>query len=279
MRWRELAAADVPAHDDAIGAIYDGRFDVVVVRAAFDAAVLGEVGRRLDSETFDPGWERPNQRMPPEDVQLLGTDAPATPTYRAPRGVSLEAYLAGAAAHDGRAAAMFGPGYDAVGEIRAVLARLAGGRPVALARAADGRGYAPFTIRRLADGTQIGLHHDNHYALDLYRELAPQLDTRTLVSFVATLRGPRAGGELVVYGARSDDPAVPRLAGGFAYDLPAVEAAYPSARFVTGAGDLFLLAAGRCLHRVERIVGPPSRVTMGGFLALDRAHERVLFWS
>ena len=44
-------------------------------------------------------------------------------------------------------------------------------------------------------------------------------------------------------------------------------------------GDLFLLASGRCLHRVGKISGPKARVTMGGFLALDKARERVLFWS
>jgi len=44
-------------------------------------------------------------------------------------------------------------------------------------------------------------------------------------------------------------------------------------------GDLFLLASGRCLHRVRPIAGPQSRVTMGGFLALGKDHTRVLYWS
>jgi len=44
-------------------------------------------------------------------------------------------------------------------------------------------------------------------------------------------------------------------------------------------GDLFLLASGRCLHRVNRIGGPQSRVTMGGFLAMDKNRSRVLYWS
>ena len=44
-------------------------------------------------------------------------------------------------------------------------------------------------------------------------------------------------------------------------------------------GDVFLLASGRCLHRVSPIQGAKARVTMGGFLALDKPRERVLFWS
>lgn len=221
---------------------------------------------------------RPNQKMPVEDLQILGTDTPATPTYQAPRGPSLDAYLTSAAAHAGEAA-VFQPGFDAVHEIRVVLSHFSGARPVALAHAFDGRPYVPFTIRRLVDGKQIGIHHDDHYRLDLYHELSQQVDTRTLVSYVATLRAPQAGGDLFVYGATAHDPDVPKLANGFSYDLAAVEARYDQQRFVMNAGDLFLLASGRCLHRVGRIAGPLARITMGGFLALDRQREGVLFWS
>ena len=96
---------------------------------------------------------------------------------------------------------------------------------------------------------------------------------------MATLRAPLAGGELFVYGATSDAADVPKQQNGFSYDLTAVEARYDCARFVMNPGDLFLLASGRCLHRVGRISGPQARITMGGFLALDKARERVLFWS
>jgi hypothetical protein len=33
-------------------------------------------------------------------------------------------------------------------------------------------GFQPVTIRRLVEGKQIGIHHDFHYGLDLYRELS-----------------------------------------------------------------------------------------------------------
>jgi hapalindole-type alkaloid chlorinase len=96
---------------------------------------------------------------------------------------------------------------------------------------------------------------------------------------VATLRAPLAGGELFVYGATSDAANVPRLPNGFSYDLEAIEQRYERARFVMNPGDLFLLAAGRCLHRVGRVDGQQARITMGGFLALSKARERVWFWS
>jgi hypothetical protein len=40
-----------------------------------------------------------------------------------------------------------------------------------------------------------------------------------------------------------------------------------------------VFASGRCLHRVNRIDGPRARVTMGGFLALDKDGRRVFYWS
>ena len=280
VRFLDVAAQDCAAVANGIEQMYDDSLDVIVVRAAFNAALLAEAGERLDSQdAHSLGWSRPNEKMPVEDLQILGTDTPATPTYQAPRGASLHAYLASAAAHAHEATAVFQPGFDAAHEIRSVLSRFSGARPVALAQAFDGRPYVPFTIRRLVDGKQIGIHHDYHYRLDLYQELSQQVDTRTLISYVATLRTPQAGGELFVYGATSDAQDVPKLPNGFSYDLAAVEARYDHKRFVTNPGDLFLLASGRCLHRVGRIAGPSARITMGGFLALDRARARVLFWS
>ena len=50
-------------------------------------------------------------------------------------------------------------------------------------------------------------------------------------------------------------------------------------RPATEIGDLFLLASGRCMHRVNRIAGPKARVTMGGFLALTTDWQRAFYWS
>lgn len=281
---RVVRFVDVDSRDDSavangFEAMYGDTLDVIVVRGAFDAATLEEAGQRLDSDARELGWSRPNEKMPVEDLQILGTDTPATPTYQAPRGAALDSYLTSAATHGSEAEAVFKPDFGATDEIRAVLKHFAGGRPVEVPRASDGRRYVPFTIRRLVEGRQIGIHHDYHYRLDLYQELSQQVDTGTLISYVATLRAPHAGGELFVYGATSEAPDVPKLPNGFSYDLAAIEERYDCARFVMNAGDLFLLASGRCLHRVGRVAGPRARITMGGFLALDNERGRVLFWS
>ena len=109
--------------------------------------------------------------MPSEDIQIIGTDTPALPTYSAPRGASLDAYLASAERHRDQGQHVFDDGFAAIDRIAGVISRFAGGRPVETARAADGREFVPFTVRRLAHGKQIAPHHDYHYPLALYDEV------------------------------------------------------------------------------------------------------------
>jgi hapalindole-type alkaloid chlorinase len=279
VRSLDVRASEAARIANGIDDLYNDLLDVIIVRGAFAPEPLAAAGAKLDRDDVSPGWARPNEKMPVEDIQLLGTDTPATPTYAAPRGASIDAYLESAARHQADADGVFQPDFDATREFQKVLGQCAGGRPVAIATNADGRAFVPYTIRRLVDGKQIGIHHDYHYPLALYKDLAPQLDTTTLVSFVVTLGAPQAGGELFVYAAGPNTPDVPKLPNGFQYDLDAIEKRYHFAKFVMEVGDLFLLASGRCLHRVGKIGGPRARVTMGGFLALDKARERVLFWS
>jgi hypothetical protein len=278
VRHLDVDAADGVTVANCIEDMYADTLDVVIVRNIFSLDAFEAVGALLDTDAQDPGWARPNIKMPVEDIQVLGTNTPATPTYQDPRGATLDAYLLNAGMHK-LARTVFDEGFDATHEIQSVLSRFSGGRPVDVPVAADGRRYVPYTIRRLADGKQIGIHHDYHYRLDLYKELSLEVDTGTLVSYVAMLHAPETGGELFVYGATSDDLDVPKLPNGYSYDLTTIEDRYDIARFVVNAGDLFLLASGRCLHRVGRINGPRARITMGGFLALDKARTRVLFWS
>jgi hypothetical protein len=260
---------------NTIEALYDGTLDVLVERGAVSGAPLAAVAAAIERGDQQPAWTRPNAVMPPEDIQVLGTAA--TPTYSTPHGPTLEAYLATADWYD--QSPLFGSAFDPTSAITAALARHAGGRPVEVLHATNGRRFAPFTVRRLGEGKGIGLHHDLHTSLGMFKDLAPQLDTSTLVSYVVTLQGPDAGGELCVYDLAPDTPDAPKLPNGYQYDLPAVEARFGSVKVRTGAGDLFVFASARCLHRVSPVQGAKARFTMGGFLALSKDRSRVLYWS
>ncbi len=62
-------------------------------------------------------------------------------------------------------------------------------------------------------------------------------------------------------------------------DPRAVDARVAHSFFDLQEGDLIAFGSGRLYHRVEPVAGARTRVTMGGFLAFDTAHERVLYWS
>jgi hypothetical protein len=262
----------------AITGIYNGDLDVVIVREAFSRDLVAGLAKTLDRPDASETWFRPNAVVPTEDIYILGTDTPATPTCKAPSGASLEAYLESASKHETSARNALGNAVDAETEIRSLLEKMSDGRNVELAVAADGRRYVPYTLRLLKEGKQISVHHDYHYPLGLYNDLSQRLDTRTLISFLLVLQRPDNGGALIVYGLNSDDPKQPMLPNG-RWDLQAIEERYDRARFDLLPGDFALLASGRRFHRVEPVAGPHARITLGGFLALDKAQQRVLFWS
>lgn len=274
-RCIDVAADDAAPLANGIENLYDGLADILVVRGAVPAGPLAAAAAAFDRGELAPAWTRPNAVMPAEDIQVLGTAA--TPTYSTPRGPTLDAYL-GDADWYGKAQ-LFEESFDAIAEIRRTLSRFSGGRSVELLETPDHRSFAPFTVRRLTEGKGIGLHHDLHLSLQMFAGVAPTLDTTTLVSYVVTLQGPEAGGELVVYDVSPDTPNPPKMPNGFSWDLSAVEARFGSTKVATRAGDLFLFASARCLHRVAPVAGARARVTMGGFLALSKSRDHVAYWS
>jgi 2OG-Fe(II) oxygenase superfamily len=273
IRSVDVDARDLSSVRDGIVDLYEDRLDVIMIRGAFRRASLEGVGDELDRGDRDPGWTNPNARVPTEDIQVIGTAA--TPTYSTPQGPTVDAYLEGARKAKASATTLFA--FNPADEFQRVLSQLSGGRPVDVPPLSEGASFSPFTVRRLTEGKGIGLHHDYHYPLPVYSDLLPSLDMRTLVSFVVALRKPVAGGELVVYPVPRDLPDPPKQ--GYVWDLAALEQRFDSTKFVTDVGDMFVFASGRCLHRVAPVQGPIARITMGGFLALEKSGSKVLFWS
>jgi hypothetical protein len=45
------------------------------------------------------------------------------------------------------------------------------------------------------------------------------------------------------------------------------------------SGDLIVFNAGKHVHRVTPVEGSRPRLTLGGFLTVDRERTRLAFWS
>jgi hypothetical protein len=159
-----------------------------------------------------------------------------------------------------------------------LLAGAAGGRPVERLVGADGRPFAACTVRSLPEGQRIIVHNDHgHYQLPVYRGILDRLDTTTSLSFLVLLQAPEAGGELVIHGVTHADP-VPRTSFGMP-DGAAIAAQFPSRALAMAAGDVCVFAAGRFYHHVAPVIGATPRITLGGFMTLDRDHARVVYWN
>jgi len=260
-------------HGDAIEAAYDGRLVGLVVRRALPGELVAHAAAAL---TGSNAWTSPNRGMRGGEIRTIG-DA-ATPTFTHLRGPPDDLYAESAAAHSDRTAAVFGDAATALETVRRLLSALAGGRPAAPPAFDDQLSWPAFNFRALDPGEQIFAHHDNHFGLGVYRHLPGDLERSTLLSFFFTLRAPEAGGELIVYAARGDDPAVPRLPSRF-LDTATIEARYPAARLTLGAGDLLIFDAGRMVHRVAPVGGAHPRLTFGGFMTLSTDRSRLAFWG
>src|SRR5262249_34140096 len=162
-------ASEKEQYSNVINHIYDDALDLFQLRNAFPAEAMADLARKLDRDRDSISWARPNAVMPPADIFLLGTDTPATPTFKTPRGASLEAYLESASRHDAATAELVSSQFDFITSIEETLSQLAGGKPVSVPVSTDGRRYVPYTLRLLGDGKQIPIHNDYHYPLALYK--------------------------------------------------------------------------------------------------------------
>ena len=249
--------------------LFERRRTGLVLRGALPQDAVDRWVDAIGASAGDPAWDEPNSGMPGGHLRVVGEAA--TPTFRTPRGPSIETYQAAAALHAERTAAVLGE--DAWPALQAALG---GGvrRPVG----PSGVTWPGFSVRSLGPGQQIYAHHDDHYALEVFGDLDPGVSRDALLSWFVTLQPAEAGGELVVYGVDGDDPGIPVLPTRF-LDAEALDREGGPHRVALGAGDLVVFDSGRHVHRVTEVEGPRPRLTIGGFLGAYADGSGVACWS
>ena len=266
---------EIGDYSNAIEDIYEDKLDAIVLRRAFPLTVATTVAARVRAGSSLP-WLRPNKIGPSTDIEVLGI--PATPTFEAPRGPGVDAYFRGAEEYDAVIRTVFPADCEPGSYTESLIARVSGGRGVEAARDSRGRRFARFSLRSLPEGQCIIVHNDHfHFNLPVYTDLVSHLDTTISLSFFAVIQAPEGGGELVVHGLTHRDEA-PTFPNGMS-DAGAIQDRFQFEEFDLGTGDVIVFGAGKFYHQVRPVVGKRPRITLGGFLALDRDRKTVIYWN
>lgn len=280
----ECTLAEINQYHNCLSRIEDQKQCVMVVRSAFSSSLMEEASRRLSSTPLSTQLKSPNQGMPGGELLTLG--AAATPTMTALNGPSFELYLESAVQARHWEKSIFGE-LNAEEEVQTRLAALLSAlnqqRP-SYPASFDAENtsvqtyWLPFNYRILPPGVQIYSHHDMHYRLPIYDRLAQGYRKDLLLSWFVTAQSPQSGGELIIYGLRSDDPLPPMLPTRF-MDTEALERDYHKLKINLQAGDLVLFNSGLYVHRVSPVQGEKARITFGGFATLAQDDSHLIYWS
>lgn len=269
----EVQAAELAAQPEILADLFEARHTGVVVRGALPGAQA--LADRINDAGLADLWASPNQGMPGGELKVIGEAA--TPTFSKMQGPSVEQYGDAARSHAATMARVFGE-LEPTDRINQLFSGLNGGRPAGPARFDGDLPWSPYTVRALGPGQQIYSHHDLHYWLAVYQRLPEALDRTSLLSWFITVQAPQGGGDLTVYGLWGSDPNPPMLPTRF-LDTQALEARFGKHAFDLRAGDLVVFDSGRHVHRVTPVTGDRPRLTLGGFMTLDRDRTRAAYWS
>ena len=273
-RMKDLGAGELAQATHAIEEITDDQLDLVLIRGAFPREVTAAAREALAR----PGlpWLRLNEGMPSIDIDLLGW--PSFPTFKAPKGPTLEQHFAASAQYRPVIDSLFPAPFHPAARIETLLGAMNAGRPLQTPPAPEGKHHLPYTLRSYPHGVGTFSHCDDHFGLPFLAEVTAQLDTTTLISFVIVLQKSDAGGELTLHDLKRGRDVEPRLANGL-WDQQAIETRYRRHAIDPAEGDMFVFPAGRCFHRVEPVIGERRRITLGGLAALNKERTALWYWG
>ena len=169
-------------------------------------------------------------------------------------------------------------GNDIAGLVLAQIGRLALGLSVERPHARDGRQYALMNLRRLPPGGIIPPHCENEqFHRAAYDDLRSRLHLDALLSFYVSVRPADIGGRLAVHDATWSSLREQTKNGHLQVGGAIVDADFVS--FQLPPGSMIIFDGGRWVHQILPVEGTRNRWTMGGFLALGSARDRIFAWA
>jgi len=150
---------------------------------------------------------------------------------------------------------------------------------ISLKHKQSGVAAAAFTFRELCTGEgEFTAHYEGltfDFYMDFFKLLSPDISTHHMFSFFTVLQKSEEGGELLCFDIPCSRTTQKVLQSNVINDdeLGVIDfTTIASDKIIPvqpAAGDLFLFSSALTWHRVSRVTGPSSRITFGGFAAVD----------
>lgn len=180
-------------------------------------------------------------------------------------------------------------GKDIVGQLQELLLRFAPFEQVSpIIDKQNGHALVPFTVRELLPGKGELIVHCENLFFDEFPQffrLLQQFDIKeNKLSYFITLSAAEEGGELCCFDLNwstvkkrlNDD----LLENEHNQAIHIEQDPHIQRVFIKPApGDLLLFAGGNVWHRVEKVRGKQSRITLGGFIAQTNTPGKYYIWS
>lgn len=254
--WLTLEAELASNYPDGINQIYQGEIDGMLLKGVFSKAEMLEVKQRLDNASDEL-----------ESVRYgttLGCVLMAA-------GSDKKRYFQGADNFRDKLKTLFNINFEA--RLEATLTDISGGRKVEVARENNERVYTPATVRFVYPNRGGMVPHKNNDFLensyyDHLNQIAKMVDA---LSYFIIIDKPEAGGDLVLY----DLP--PKESMTLTKDLDLEKC--PKRYITPDIGDMIVFHGGNIVHQITDVTGPKVRITIGGFLAMSKDDQKILYWS
>jgi hypothetical protein len=273
----EIEHSDLANLSDALEEISRRKYDGLIIRNVFSQEEVGLLKSGVSNVPLEYIVETP------DGCTIPGTYTIAYEHWDNPDPDAM--HFSRSSEFWQRFSEFFGVDYNK--RVQDVFRTTGGGRTVEVPMAYGESRYPEHTIRILfpyRGGIQM---HCENYLFSLFKEtsadLRKQLDYSNGLSYWVLINKPEAGGELVVYDLEWDK---------VKDDLDNVVTVNKEGKFdlvnrdstnymniQVNEGDMVIFAAGQIWHKIAKIRGLTSRVTIGGFMGFSAENKSVFHWS
>ena len=142
----------------------------------------------------------------------------------------------------------------------------------------------PFSIRLLEPKAEIYLHCGNYVQVrhqEFYSRFSEEVQIYNQLSYFVVIQEPETDGELSVFNAKWKDVGARDAHEQLILENNEVKSPYSFGvhKAAPAKGALLVFSGGQYWHRVERVLGTKTRITIGGFIGKSKDGSKIFVWS